>query len=82
MKLEFLGQGTLSARLRAARGGIPAFYTPAGVGTVRGGGQRGPRSSMGVPTFSSTPSKATTRWSAPTGPTATGTWSTEAPLGP
>ncbi len=34
VKLEFLGQGTLSARLRAARGGIPAFYTPAGVGTV------------------------------------------------
>jgi len=32
--LEVLGQGTLCERMRAARGGIAAFYTPVGVGTV------------------------------------------------
>ena len=33
IELELVGQGTLSERCRAARAGIPAFYTPAGVGT-------------------------------------------------
>jgi len=32
--LELLGQGTLCERVRAAKGGIAAFYTPVGVGTV------------------------------------------------
>jgi 3-oxoacid CoA-transferase A subunit len=32
-ELELTGQGTLSERIRAARAGIPAFYTPAGADT-------------------------------------------------
>ncbi len=34
VELELLGQGTLAERLRASRAGIPAFYTPVGVGTL------------------------------------------------
>ena len=34
VELELLGQGTLCERIRAAKGGIAAFYTPVGVGTV------------------------------------------------
>jgi 3-oxoadipate CoA-transferase alpha subunit len=34
VELELMGQGTLCERMRAARGGIAAFYTPVGVGTV------------------------------------------------
>jgi len=34
IELELLGHGTLAERIRAARGGIAAFYTPVGVGTV------------------------------------------------
>jgi 3-oxoacid CoA-transferase A subunit len=33
IQLETLPQGTLAERIRAARAGIPAFYTPVGVGT-------------------------------------------------
>jgi len=32
--LQLIPQGTLSERIRAGGAGIPAFYTPAGVGTV------------------------------------------------
>ena len=32
--LELIGQGSLAERMRAARAGIAAFYTPVGVGTV------------------------------------------------
>jgi len=32
--LELIGQGSLAERIRAAKGGIAAFYTPVGVGTV------------------------------------------------
>jgi 3-oxoadipate CoA-transferase, alpha subunit len=32
--LELVPQGTLAERIRAGGAGIPAFYTPAGVGTV------------------------------------------------
>ncbi len=31
--MELIPQGTLAERLRAGGAGIPAFYTPAGVGT-------------------------------------------------
>ena len=31
--MELVPQGTLAERLRAGGAGIPAFYTPAGVGT-------------------------------------------------
>ncbi|MGP6156976.1 MAG: CoA transferase subunit A [Vulcanimicrobiaceae bacterium] len=34
LELELVPQGTLAERLRAGGAGIPAFYTPAGVGTV------------------------------------------------
>ncbi|MDZ4753906.1 MAG: CoA transferase subunit A [Phycisphaerae bacterium] len=34
LELEFNPQGTLAERLRAGGAGIPAFFTPAGVGTV------------------------------------------------
>jgi 3-oxoacid CoA-transferase subunit A len=34
IKLELNPQGTLAERIRAGGAGIPAFYTPAGVGTV------------------------------------------------
>ena len=34
LELEFCPQGTLSERVRAGGAGIPAFYTPTGVGTL------------------------------------------------
>jgi len=34
LKVTLIPQGTLAERIRAAGAGIPAFYTPAGVGTV------------------------------------------------
>ena len=34
LEVELVAQGTLAERLRAGGAGIPAFYTPAGVGTV------------------------------------------------
>lgn len=34
VELELIGQGSLAERIRAARAGIAAFYTPVGVGTV------------------------------------------------
>ncbi len=34
LELEFAPQGTLAERLRAGGSGIPAFYTPTGVGTL------------------------------------------------
>jgi 3-oxoacid CoA-transferase subunit A len=33
LEVEFTPQGTLAERLRAGGAGIPAFYTPAGIGT-------------------------------------------------
>jgi 3-oxoacid CoA-transferase subunit A len=34
IKLNLIPQGTFSERIRAAGAGIPAFYTPTGVGTI------------------------------------------------
>lgn len=34
LELEFAPQGTLAERLRAGGAGIPAFFTPTGVGTI------------------------------------------------
>jgi 3-oxoacid CoA-transferase A subunit len=34
LELEFVPQGTFAERIRAGGAGIPAFFTPAGVGTV------------------------------------------------
>ncbi|MFM2344596.1 MAG: hypothetical protein RLZZ210_1207 [Pseudomonadota bacterium] len=34
LELEFTPQGSLAERLRAAGAGIPAFFTPTGVGTI------------------------------------------------
>jgi 3-oxoacid CoA-transferase subunit A len=36
IELELVPQGTFSERIRAAGAGIPAFYTPTGVGTMVG----------------------------------------------
>lgn len=36
MELQLVPQGTFSERIRAAGAGIPAFFTPTGVGTVVG----------------------------------------------
>ncbi len=38
LELELTPQGTLAERLRAGGAGIPAFYTPAGIGTPIGDG--------------------------------------------
>ncbi|MGB0639225.1 MAG: CoA transferase subunit A, partial [Myxococcota bacterium] len=35
LEVELCPQGTLAERLRAAGAGVPAFYTPTGVGTLR-----------------------------------------------
>jgi 3-oxoacid CoA-transferase subunit A len=34
LEVEFVPQGTLAERMRAGGAGIPAFYTPAGFGTI------------------------------------------------
>lgn len=39
VKVEITPQGTLAERMRAAGAGIPAFFTPTGVGTVVGTGK-------------------------------------------
>lgn len=39
IQLELVPQGTLAERIRAGGAGIPAFYTPAGVGTALGEGK-------------------------------------------
>ncbi|UUN25381.1 CoA transferase subunit A [Streptomyces sp. FIT100] len=53
IEVELVPQGTLAERLRAGGCGIPAFYTPAGVGTqVADGGlpwRYGPDSAVAVP---------------------------------
>jgi 3-oxoacid CoA-transferase subunit A len=38
LEVELVPQGTLSERLRSGGAGIPAFFTPAGVGTLVGEG--------------------------------------------
>ncbi len=39
LEVDLLPQGTLAEALRAGGAGIPAFYTPAGVGTLRAEGR-------------------------------------------
>jgi len=39
LDVELCPQGTLAERLRAAGAGVPAFYTPTGVGTLRAEGR-------------------------------------------
>ncbi len=39
LDVELCPQGTLAERMRAAGAGIPAFYTPTGVGTLRAEGK-------------------------------------------
>lgn len=39
LELEFTPQGTLAEKLRAGGAGIPAFFTPTGVGTIVGEGK-------------------------------------------
>lgn len=40
MEIELVPQGTLAERIRAGGAGIPAFYTPAGTGTLLATGKR------------------------------------------
>lgn len=47
-ELELVSQGTLSERIRAAKAGIPAFYTPVGIGTLLAG-ERETRDFDGLP---------------------------------
>lgn len=39
IELELIPQGTLAARIQAGGSGIPAFYTPTGVGTILANGK-------------------------------------------
>jgi len=39
LELEFTPQGTLAEKMRAGGAGIPAFFTPTGVGTIVGQGK-------------------------------------------
>ena len=39
VEIELIGQGSLAERIRSARAGIAAFYTPVGVGTAGAGGK-------------------------------------------
>jgi len=39
LEVELCPQGTLAERMRAAGAGVPAFYTPTGVGTLRAEGR-------------------------------------------
>ena len=39
LEIEIVPQGTLAERIRAGGAGIPAFYTPTGVGTLLGEGK-------------------------------------------
>ncbi len=39
LEVEFVPQGTLAERMRAGGAGIPAFFTPAGVGTIVANGK-------------------------------------------
>jgi 3-oxoacid CoA-transferase len=57
LEVELTPQGNLAERLRAAGAGIPAFYTPTGVGTYveQGGWPIKYDSSGGVPTIVSQP---------------------------
>ena len=56
LELELVPQGTLAERLRAGGCGIPAFYTPAGVGTlVAEGGLVSKYNSDGSVALASTP---------------------------
>ena len=43
LELDLVPQGTFSERIRAGGAGIPAFYTPTGVGTIIDEEQRDPR---------------------------------------
>lgn len=76
IEVELVPQGTLAERLRAGGCGIPAFYTPAGVGTqVADGGlpwRYAPDGAVAVPSRrrrSGRSTAATTSWSAASPPT-------------
>jgi 3-oxoacid CoA-transferase subunit A len=55
VQLDLVPQGTFSERIRAAGAGIPAFFTPTGVGTLVAEGKE----AMAAPTSWSAPSKPT-----------------------
>lgn len=76
LEVELVPQGTLAERLRAGGCGIPAFYTPAGVGTqVADGGlpwRYAPDGTVAVPSPPRRPGSTTaalTSWSTASPPT-------------
>ena len=75
VELELIGQGSLAERIRAARAGIAAFYTPVGPAPWSPTA-RTSAGSTADPTSSSEPSKPTCRSSGPTRPTVGATSST------
>ncbi|OBA44634.1 succinyl-CoA--3-ketoacid-CoA transferase [Nocardia sp. 852002-20019_SCH5090214] len=68
LEVELTPQGTLAERLRAGGAGIPAFYTPAGVGTLIADGgmpwRFGPNGSVAV----ASPPKPVATFAGPAGP--------------
>ena len=72
VEAELVPQGTLAERLRAAGSGIPAFYTPTGVGTEIAEGKRDSRLQRARPTCWSTRCPSTTPSCAPGRPTRPG----------
>ena len=79
LEVELVPQGTLAERMRAGGAGIPAFYTPTGVGTLVARGQGDPRASTAATTCSSAASWATSRSSRPGRATGWATSSTGRP---
>ena len=64
LEVELVPQGTFSERIRAAGAGIPAFYTPTGVGTVVADGKEVRERLRARPSTSwSARSTPTSRWS-------------------
>src|SRR5207245_953593 len=60
IELELVPQGTLAERVRAGGAGIPAFYTPTGVGTLVAEGKERRTFGRGEYILRSAPSRAAT----------------------
>ena len=78
VEAEIVAQGTLAERMRAAGAGIPAFYTPAAVGTELAEA-RSNACSTAAPTSWKKRSRPTTPSSAPGSATASATRGTGSP---
>jgi 3-oxoacid CoA-transferase subunit A len=78
LDLRLIPQGTLAERIRAGGAGIPAFFTPAGAGTLVAEGKE-TRTSKAAPTSSNPGSAPTSPSSKPGRATAPATSSIERP---